>query len=65
MIKDGSEFGKVVSVMNFGAGDILEIKTMNNKQLDFAFSKKTFPLVDLEKKELEIVIPEGMEGVAK
>ena len=65
VVKDGSEFGKVVSVMNFGAGDILEIKTLNGKQLDFAFSKKTFPRVDLEKKELEIVIPEGMEGVAK
>ncbi len=65
VMKDGSEFGKVVSVMNFGAGDILEIKTMKGKQLDFAFSKKTFPRVDTEKKELEIVIPEGMEGVAK
>ena len=65
VIKEGSEFGKVVSVMNFGAGDILEIKTMKGKQLDFAFSKKTFPRVDLEKKELEIVIPEGMEEVVK
>ena len=65
VIKDGVEFGKVVSVMNFGAGDILEIKTMKGKQLDFAFSKKTFPRVDTTKKELEIVIPEGMEGVAK
>ena len=65
VIKDGAEFGKVISVMNFGAGDILEIKTMNGKQLDFSFSKKTFPRVDIEKKELEIVIPEGMEEVAK
>ena len=65
VIKDGAEFGKVVSVMNFGAGDILEIKTMKGKQLDFAFSKKTFPRVDTKKKELEIVIPEGMEEVAK
>ena len=65
VIKDGAEFGKVVSVMNFGAGDILEIKTMKGKQLDFAFSKKTFPRVDTGKKELEIVIPEGMEEVTK
>ena len=65
VIKEGSEFGKVVSVMNFRAGDILEIQTMKGKQLDFAFSKKTFPRVDLEKKELEIVIPEGMEEVVK
>lgn len=61
----GAEFGKVVSVMNFGAGDILEIKTTKGKQLDFAFSKKTFPNVNIEKKELEIVIPEGMKEVAK
>lgn len=65
VIKDGAKFGKVVSVMNFGAGDILEIKTMNGKQLDFAFSKKTFPRVDTEKKELDIVIPAGMEEVTK
>ena len=65
VVKAGSEFGKIVSVMNFGAGDILEIKTMNGKQLDFAFSKKTFPRIDTEKKELEIVIPEGMEEVVK
>ena len=65
VIKDAAEFGKVVSVMNFGAGDILEIKTINEKQLDFAFSKKTFPRVDIEKKELDIVIPEGMEGALK
>ena len=65
VIKEGSEFGKVVSVMNFGAGDILEIKTTKGKQLDFAFSKKTFPRVDIEKKELEIAIPEGMEDVVK
>ena len=65
VVKDGAEFGKIVAVMNFGAGDILEIKTMKGKQLDFAFSRRTFPRVDIEKKELEIVIPEGMEEVAK
>ena len=65
VVKDGAEFGKFVSVMNFGAGDILEIQTMKGKKLDFAFSKKTFPRVDTEKKELEIVIPEGMEEVVK
>ncbi len=65
VLKAGEAFGEVVCVMNFGAGDILEIKTLKGKKVDFAFSKKTFPSVDTEAKELEIVIPEGMEEALK
>lgn len=65
VVEKGKAFGKVVSVLNFGAGDILEIQTLNGKKLDFAFSKQTFPKIDIKEKVLEIVIPEGMEEVSK
>ena len=65
VFKDNSLFGQVVKVNNFGAGTILEIKTVSGKVLDFSFSKKTFPVVDTENKHLEIVLPIGMEKVVK
>ena len=58
-------FGQVTKVLDFGAGTILEIKTVTGKVLDFSFSKKTFPVVDTERKRLEIVVPSGMEKVVK
>ena len=61
----GQIFGKVAKVLNFGAGDILEIITTDNQILDFSFSKKTFPVIDLPDKQMQIVIPEGMEGTVK
>ncbi len=65
VLKDGQVFGQVSKVLNFGAGDILEIKTTENQILDFSFSKKTFPVVDVQKKQIQIVLPEGMEGAVK
>ncbi len=61
----GQIFGKVTKVLNFGAGDILEIITTDNQILDFSFSKKTFPVIDIPNKQMQIVIPEGMEGTVK
>ena len=65
VLKDGQIFGQVSKVLNFGAGDILEIKTIKNQILDFSFSKKTFPVVDIQKKQIQIILPEGMEGAVK
>ena len=65
VFKDISLFGQVIKVNNFGAGTILEIKTVGGKVLDFSFSKQTFPVVDTENKRLEIVLPIGMEKVIK
>ena len=65
VFENDSLFGQVMKVLDFGAGTILEIKTVTGKVLDFSFSKKTFPVVDTEKKRLEIVVPAGMEKVIK
>ena len=60
---DGEIFGRVVNVPNYGAGQILEIKTNSRKTLDFPFSKTVFPKVDIENHQIELVLPDDMKGV--
>ena len=45
--------GKVTSVKNFGAGDLLEVK-INNKLLLIPFNKENNITVNLIKKEIEV-----------
>lgn len=59
----GKIFGIVESVENFGAGDIVNIKLKNGKIYPFDFSDATFPVVSIEKQEMEINLPVGMEEV--
>ena len=59
--QDDDEFGKVLRVLNYGAGDILQIKTVQGQTLEFSFSKSNFPLVDIANKKIQIVLPEDMK----
>ena len=54
---EGEALGKVLTVENFGAGDLLEIKP--NKGLSFyiPFNDEFAPEVNIEKKEVTIIIP--------
>jgi len=61
VLESGKEFGVVENVQNYGAGDILEIKTLKGRVFSFDFSKATFPRVDLSAREMDIVVPKGME----
>ena len=61
VLENGQKFGTVESVQNYGAGDVLDIKTTKGRIFSFDFSKATFPRVDIPKKEMDIVIPSGME----
>ncbi len=55
------EFGKVLRVLNYGAGDILQIKTIQGQTLELSFSKANFPKVDIANKKIQIVLPEDMK----
>ena len=55
------EFGKVLRVLNYGAGDILQIKTIQGQTLELSFTKANFPLVDIANKKIQIVLPEDMK----
>ena len=58
-IKNKNEtIGKVIQVMNHGAGDILEIKFNNDATELFSFTKENFPSVDIKNKFLIINIKE-------
>ena len=60
---NGNVFGKVVNVPDYGAGVILEIKTTAGKILDFPFSKRIFPKVDIAHHQIELVLPDELKGM--
>lgn len=63
VMRDNKIFGKVDSVENFGAGDIINIKLNNGRIYPFDFSDATFPVVSIENQYMEINLPSGMEEV--
>lgn len=50
-------FGHILSVENFGAGDIIVINTIDGKQDLIAFTEENFPLVDMENKKVVLKHP--------
>lgn len=65
ILKDGKPFGRIHSVENYGAGDIVEIKLENGKMIPFSFTQQTFQNIDLNAGTADIHVPEGMEEVLK
>jgi 16S rRNA processing protein RimM len=66
----GAEVGEIVSVQNFGAGDLLEIRKGEN--LDprggsfyLPFTKDCVPVVDIAARRVVIALPEGYLDDAK
>ena len=60
---DGKPIGHVISVDNFGAGDLLEIRLANSKQTEYVPFTNTFvPAVDLTAGTVTVVLPEAAEG---
>jgi 16S rRNA processing protein RimM len=49
--------GTVFSVLNFGAGDIIEAELNNKEKILVPFNKNFFPKMDLEKEKIYINIP--------
>ena len=52
------KIGIVLNTANFGAGDIIEIKFLNDKVEMFPFTKELFPNIDRQKKQLSFAPPE-------
>ena len=58
-----AEIGVVLTLHNFGAGDIIEIKpNAGGPSLMLPFTKKIVPSIDLEKGSLILVMPEEIAG---
>lgn len=54
----GVEIGLVTAIHNFGASDIIEIKTHDKKELLFAFNEETFPTINFEERVITLDAPE-------
>lgn len=52
----GKYIGTVIDVVNFGAGDLLDIKPASGDSFYLPFTKET--AVDVEKKKISIIVPE-------
>ncbi len=62
VLDDGREFGRVIAVQNFGAGDLLEIKLSDGGDVEFIpFTNACVPEVDLGAGQL-VVVPPVMTG---
>lgn len=56
---DGGAFGEVVSVQNFGAGDLLELRVPAERQTVFlAFTHANVPAVDIKTGRITVVLPD-------
>ena len=61
----GEDFGKVISVHDFGAGDVLEIEPLSGSSVMLPFTKAVVPTVELAKGRLVVELPEGWLNPAK
>ena len=58
----GDEIGEVLSVQNFGAGDLLEIRPADARQSRFVpFTKAAVPIVDVKNGRIVVDPPEEMD----
>lgn len=61
--EDGQEFGRVVNVLNFGGGDLLEIAPAGGGEpLLLPFTKEVFPKVDLKARRITAMPPVEIEA---
>jgi 16S rRNA processing protein RimM len=58
---DGAALGTVTAVLNFGAGDILEIKPPSGEPLLVPFTDTTVPEIDMQAGRMVVVPPTTVE----
>jgi 16S rRNA processing protein RimM len=56
--EDGNEIGKVISVQNFGAGDLLEIQPTGKDSFYLPFNKEN--ILNVQSETIHVHIPEGL-----
>lgn len=64
-LADGAPFGKVKAVHNHGAGELLEILKTDGSREEFAFTHRNFPVVNTQKREMTLELPEIIEAEDK
>lgn len=59
-LADGSAFGTITAVENFGAGDVLEISGPVKGGVMIPFTREVVPVVDLKGAKVVIIPPDGL-----
>lgn len=60
---DGMVLGEVISIANFGAGDLLELKLASAASTEFIpFTRACVPKIDLAARRIVIVLPDMIDG---
>jgi 16S rRNA processing protein RimM len=59
---DGEVIGMVSDVVNYGAGDILEIKPVEGEVFLLAFTRAHVPAVDCAGGTISIILPDEIDG---
>jgi 16S rRNA processing protein RimM len=57
---DGSRFGVVHGVANFGAGDLIEVMADDGQRISLPFTRETIPSIDLERRRLVVQPPDEL-----
>ncbi|MGH6896470.1 MAG: ribosome maturation factor RimM [Geminicoccaceae bacterium] len=59
---DGSHFGVVHGVDNFGAGDLIEVQADDGQRISLPFTRETVPTIDLQRRRLVVQPPGEVEA---
>ncbi|KZK87056.1 Ribosome maturation factor RimM [Pseudovibrio sp. Ad13] len=57
--ENGEAIGTVLALLNFGAGDLIEVAPKSGNSLMFPFTKAVVPTIDLKEGYVEVHAPEG------
>jgi 16S rRNA processing protein RimM len=57
---DGSRFGVVHGVANFGAGDLIEVVADDGRRVSLPFTREVVPRIDLERRRLVVQAPDEL-----
>jgi 16S rRNA processing protein RimM len=61
---DGSRFGIVHGVANFGAGDLIEVVADDGQRISLPFTREIVPSIDLERRRLVVQPPDELVAEA-
>lgn len=60
--REGTVLGTVAAILNFGAGDVLDIRPPRGKNIAFPFTRAVVPVVDVAGGRVIIEPPQEIEG---
>ena len=62
---DGTVLGTISAVVNFGAGDLLDVETPDGRSVLLPFTKVFAPVIDIAARRVEAMPPEGLFEVGE